>query len=223
MRNVASLAVVMLFTTGCSDRPDPPAGGNGRQLMAAGSGGQAGTGGAGEQAGTGGAGEPGGKGGLPFGAGAGGSAGAMIPVNAGAAGASLTLSPAPSVDLTSCSRVSDDGSANARGACILCCAGVDLVNAGFFQGSCACASEIADGSVCNEEPDSDACVACCSDAGFRRVSFDSEAEASCSCHAHTNEEICPPHGDSPADCGICCVNAGYVSSFIDGICICADG
>ncbi|HEX5098730.1 MAG TPA: hypothetical protein VFV94_04490 [Polyangiaceae bacterium] len=214
----ASWAVVMLLTTACSDRQDPPAGGNGRQLMAAGNGGQAGTGGSSEQAGT--AGTP-----LAAGAGTGGSAGAVVSENAGAAGTSLTLNPAPSVDLTSCSRVIDDGSTKAPGACFLCCAGVSLINSGFFQGSCACASELADASACAAEPDNDACGTCCTAAGFRRASFDAEAEgdASCACHAHTNEALCAAHGDSPADCSTCCVNAGYVSSSIDGSCVCADG
>jgi hypothetical protein len=216
MRNVASWAVVMLVTAGCSDRPDPPAGGNGRQLTASGSGGQAGTGGSDVAAG---------QGGLPASAGAatGGSAGAVVSVNAGAAGATLTLSPAPSVNLTDCGRVTDDGTSNAAGDCFLCCAGLNLINSGFFQGSCACASESADASACAAEPDNDACVICCTDAGFRRVSFDPGPPASCNCHAHTNSEVCAPHGDSPADCATCCVNAGYVSSRIDGTCVCADG
>src|SRR5690242_9199731 len=117
MRNVASSAVVMLLATACSDRQDPSPGGNGRQLTAAGTGGQAGTGGTSEQGGTGGT-------SLAAGAGTGGSAGSVVSSNAGAAGESLSLSPAPSVDLTSCSRVTDNGTTKATGACFLCCAGV---------------------------------------------------------------------------------------------------
>ena len=212
MRRVAGFAVALLVT-GCSERADPPATG-GHQLAAAGSGGQAGTGASGEQAGN---------GGLPAadGAGTGGSAGAMGTANAGAAGAPLTLSPAPSVNLTICNRVADDGRPNPAGACFLCCAGANLINSGFFAGTCACASESADGSVCASEPDSDACAACCSDGSFRGTSFSPGPPTSCTCHGHTNGEICAPYGSS--DCAVCCINAGYVSSLIDGACVCTDG
>jgi hypothetical protein len=194
MRRVAGLALV-LVATGCSDGSDPPAPG-GHQLAVAGAGGQAGMGG---------------------------SAGRMETVDAGAAGATLALSPSAAVDLAACSRVTDDGTSKARGDCFLCCAAANLINSGFFQGSCACASESADGSACASQPDDDACLTCCTDASFRGSSFGAGPPTSCTCHGHTNVEVCAPSGSSLADCAVCCINAGYVSMRIDGGCVCTDG
>lgn len=105
----------------------------------------------------------------------------------------------------------------------MCCAGANLINSGFFAGTCACAGESADGSACASEPDNGACIACCTDASFRGTSFNPGPPTSCSCHGHTNPEVCAPNGNSLADCGVCCINAGYVSTLIDGGCVCTDG
>jgi hypothetical protein len=216
MRNVAALAVALLLTTGCNESPEPPPDTHGRQLGVAGSGVQGGAAGTAVQAGTGGL--------SPIaGAGSGGSAGAMLAGNAGAAGAGLTLSPAPSVDLTACRRVADDGTSKAGGDCFLCCAGENLVNSGFFRGACACARESADASACVSEPDDAACVTCCNDGSFRGTSFDPGPPATCTCHGHTNPDVCTASGASADDCAVCCINAGYVTSGIDGGCVCSDG
>jgi hypothetical protein len=223
MRRLASVALVVLLPVGCSEGPKPPDGANGHQLSAAGSGTRAGSGGADIQAGIGGA--AAGTGGVPAAAGAanGGSAGARVTVNAGAPGSTLTLSPAPSVNLTACSPVTDDGSSQALGNCFLCCAGLNLINSGFFSGACACASESADGSACTAEPDADFCDTCCNDRGFRGASFSPGPPTNCVCHGHTNAEVCKPNGANVADCAVCCINAGYVSKHIDGGCVCDDG
>lgn len=235
MRNVQMVALVVLLGTGCGQGSEPSRGSGGHQLGTeggtAGSGAQGGAAGTVMQGGTGASEVQAGTGGvrIPMSAGSGGastgmggSAGAAVTVNGGAPAATLTLSPAPSVDLTTCRRVTDAGD-SAEGDCFLCCATANLVNSGLFQGTCACATESADASACASEPDSDACVACCGDHGFRASGFAPGSPGRCTCHSHTNSDVCAPHGDNPADCAICCINAGYLSTRIDGGCVCGDG
>jgi hypothetical protein len=160
--------------------------------------------------------------------GAAGSAGMPSLVLGGTGGgdagpATIPLKPPGKIDLEACKKISEDGSAQSAGDCFVCCNQAGLVNSGFFQGSCACGAEIEGRSVCAAQTGgADACQACCDSASYSSSGFSPGPPASCECDAHTDGKVCAPQ-TSRANCAVCCINAGYVSSVYSGTCSCFDG
>lgn len=134
----------------------------------------------------------------------------------------IALTPPAKINLQVCKSIGDDQSPQSVGDCFLCCNQAGLVNSGFFQGSCACGAEIEGLEVCAaQDSNFDACEACCDAANYSSAGFSPGPPASCYCDGHTNPTVCAPQ--SRANCAVCCINAGYITSGYDGTCHCFDG
>lgn len=137
--------------------------------------------------------------------------------------ATIPLTPPAKIDLEACKSISDDLSSQSVGDCFICCNQAGLVNSGFFEGSCACGAEIEGLNVCAAQAsDASACDACCKTASYSSSGFSPGPPGSCECDGHTSSDVCAPQ-TSRANCAVCCINAGYVSSVYAGACHCLDG
>lgn len=168
--------------------------------------------------------------------GSGGSApsnGGTIPIGGlggiGAFAGNMIVDPPATVDLEVCESIVDDGSEESRIACFDCCTDHYFVNSQHFAGTCACAAAVDEigASICAAEEAVDPCFACCHDSNYSGGSFDPNRSGSCFCHSKQDPNVCASVAADSMQrnaCAVCCINAGYVSSYIgDNACICADG
>jgi hypothetical protein len=177
---------------------------------------------------------PGGMGGSGGGAasssgGASGGNGGTVTVLAGTSGtgavAGREVHPPSTVDLETCAHVSDEN-ADSNSDCFFCCADAGFANMSYFGGRCACSNpaESTGADACTSEPSLRACSACCLARGFQSMLFDRDTP--CECLFHMSSSICPAASSDPEPstaCAICCVNAGYIGSGLNGPCICSQG